>query len=425
MKKLIMLGVALVAVPMVTLFFEPLALRGFQNSKPQFNVMETTIQDIHNAYKSGKLTSHQLVQIYLDRIQAYDKEGPKLNAIINLNPASLDEADRLDAAFKSSGLTGSLHGIPVVLKDQVDLVGVPTTLGSVVMKDYMPTRDAFVTEKLKKAGAIILAKVTLGEMAGGDTYGSLFGVTRNPYDLLRTVGGSSGGTAASVTANFATVGVGQELSSSTRRPATWNSLVGMRPTAGLVSRSGVWAGWPGITGSLTPIARTVTDLAKLLDVMVGYDPEDPATALGYGQAPKTYTASLDRNGLKGARIGILRESIGQDSDPNADDFKKVTELFNKSIAELRAAGAEIVDPIVIPNLNKLMETNRPTPRIDGETVFFSRNPNSPFKSRQDFINSPEYGKIFNRAIGFVPGTPAFAANPHTRPASGTPNRGAR
>jgi len=386
-------------------------LRGLQNSNRRFNVMEATIVDIHNGYKTGRLTARQLVEMYLARIKAYDQQGPKLNSIITLNSKALEEADRLDAAFKRSGLTGPLHGIPVVVKDQVDIAGWPTTLGSVSMKDYIPTRDAFVTEKLKKAGAIIVAKVTLGEMAGGDTYGSLFGVTRNPYSILRTAGGSSGGTAAGVTANFATVGVGQEQAASTRRPSAWNSLVGMRPTAGLVSRSGVWSGWPSIRGTLTPIARTVADLANLLDVMVGYDTEDPVTALGMDQIPKTYTAFLDRNGLKGARIGVIRESLAFNSDPQSEDFKEITEAFNKSLAELKAAGAELVDPVVIPRLRELMRTDRPSTVSDFETVYFSRNPDSPYKTRQDLRRSPGYARIFSSTRGFAAGTPGADANP--------------
>jgi len=408
-NKRIFPAVSVLAVLTAVLLIQP--LRAVQNSGRSFNVMEATVTDIQAAYKAGTLTTHQLVQLYLDRIKAYDQQGPKINSVITLNPKALEEADKLDAAFKASGPIGPLHGIPIFLKDQVDVAGLPTTLGSVAMKDYVPTRDAFVTENLKKAGAIILAKVTLGEMAGGDTYGSLFGVTRNPYDLLRTAGGSSGGTSAGVASNFATIGIGQEFNASTRRPAAWNSLVGMRPTAGLVSRSGVWAGWPSIRGSLTPITRTVTDLAKLLDVMVGYDPDDPVTALGVGQIPKTYTAFLDRDGLKGARLGVIRESIGSDSDPESEDYKTVTAAFEKSLAELRAAGAEIVDPIVIPHLKELMQGQRPNESIEGETLFFSRNPNSPYKTRKDFISSPDYAKAFNRTRGFATGTPGALANP--------------
>jgi len=172
-----------------------LALLPFAPSKAtsqskNFHLLEATIEDVHDAYKSGQLTAHQLVQLYLDRIEAYDKKGPELNAVISINPQALQEADRLDAALKSSGFVGPLHGIPVILKDQMDAKGMPTTLGSILFKNYYPDRDSFVTERLKKAGAIILGKGTLGELGGGDTFGSLFGFTRNPYALDRTVGGS-------------------------------------------------------------------------------------------------------------------------------------------------------------------------------------------------------------------------------------------
>jgi Asp-tRNA(Asn)/Glu-tRNA(Gln) amidotransferase A subunit family amidase len=364
-----------------------------------FSVLETTIDDIHAAYKSGQLTCRQLVQTYLDRIDSYDKKGPAINAIITLNSEALKEADRLDAAFKASGFTGPLHGIPVVVKDQADAAGMPTTLGSVLFKNYRPERDCFVVENLKKAGAIILGKTTLGELGGGDTHGSLFGSTRNPYDLERTVGGSSGGSAACVAANFSTVAVGQEGLASIRRPSTWNSIAGMRPTAGLVSRGGVYAGWPSINGSLGPMARTVTDLAKLLDVMVGYDPEDPITARGVGHAPESYTRFLDLNGLKGARLGILRESMGLGSEPDSDDFKKIDEVFNKAIGDLKAAGAVLVDPIVIPDLKALLAKRAGsfTDEEESFTRYFSRSPNPPFKSRAEAAASPDFAKVVRRS----------------------------
>src|SRR3990170_5463232 len=341
-----------------------------------FNVLEATIDDIHSAYKTGQPTSPKLAKMYLDRIEANKKRGPAINAIITLNPKALEEADRLDVAFKASGLVGPLHGIPVIIKDQADAKGMPTTLGSLLFKDYYPDRDAFVVEKLKKAGAIILAKATLGELGGGDTHGSLFGSTRNPYALDRTVGGSSGGSAASVSANFATVAVGQEGLASIRRPSIWNSITGMRPTAGLVSRGGVYAGWPDINGSLGPMARTVKDLAALLDVMAGYDPEDPLTSRGVGYVPDSYTKFLDKNGLQGARLGILREPMGYHAEPDSEDFKKITEVFDKAVAELKAAGAEIIDPIAIPKLKELL-AKRAGSYTEGEESFkryFSRSP---------------------------------------------------
>ena len=161
-----------------------------------FQIIEASIDDIQSAYKAGTLTAHQLVQAYLARIDAYDKNGPKINSIITINPHALEEADKLDATYKTSGPVGPLHGIPVVVKDEIDTAGMPTTLGTLVFKDYRPPRDAFAVEKLRKAGAIILGKTTLSEYAAGDTYGSMFGVTRNPYDLERTAGGSSGGSGA-------------------------------------------------------------------------------------------------------------------------------------------------------------------------------------------------------------------------------------
>jgi amidase len=360
-----------------------------------FNVLETTIDDIHAAYKSGQLTCRRLIQMYLDRIEMFDKKGPNINALITINAEALKEADRLDAAYKASGPVGPLHGIPVIVKDQADVKGMPTTLGSLLFKDYFPDRDSFVAEKVRKAGAIILGKATLGELGGGDTHGSLFGSTRNPYDIDRTVGGSSGGSAASVSANFSTVAIGQEGLASIRRPSTWNCIAGMRPSAGLVSRGGVYGCWPEIFGSLGPMARTVKDLSTLLDVMVGYDPEDPITARGVGHIPDTFTNFLHKDGLKAARIGILREPIGLNSEPDSEDFKKISEVFDRAVGELKAAGAEIVDPIVIPKIKELLAKRSGGPG-DTEASFknyYGRSAKPPFKTPEEAIASPDFAKV--------------------------------
>ena len=363
-------------------------LSGCQKQPQPFSVEETSIASIHAAYESGQLTSRQLVQLYLDRIEAYDKNGPTINSIITVNPTALEEADRLDAALRTSGFVGPLHGIPVLVKDMIDAEGMPTTMGSILFKDYYPDKDALVVEKLKRAGAIILAKVTLAEFARGDTYGSLYGETRNPYDLERTVGGSSGGSAASVSANFGTVAVGQEGFASIRRPSAWNSIVGMRPTTGLVA------------GGLGPMTRTVEDAATLLDVLVGYDPADSRSAFGVGEVPPGgYAQFLDRNGLQGARIGVLREPMGVDSEPDSDDFRKVTEVFDRAIGELQTAGAEVVDPITIPNLTKSLATraNRPSGGGGGGGGFGGyngANATAPFTSRAEMEKSPDYQKVF-------------------------------
>ena len=258
----------------------------------------------------GSLPRANWCRLYLDRIEAYDKAGPAINAIITLNTKALEEADRIDATFKAAGYVGPLHGIAVVVKDQADAAGMPTPLGSVLFKHYYPDRDSFVVDSLRRASAIVLGKTTLGELGGGDTHGSLFGSTRNPYDLERTVGGSSGGSAACVATNFATVGVAQEGLASIRRPATWNCIVGMRTTAGLVSRGGVSGGWPSVAGSLGPMARTVADLAKLLDVMVGYDLEESPYRKGCWSCPGQLHALPRQERLKGSASRHLTRTDG-------------------------------------------------------------------------------------------------------------------
>jgi Asp-tRNA(Asn)/Glu-tRNA(Gln) amidotransferase A subunit family amidase len=358
-------------------------------SPPPFSILETTIADVHEGFGSGRLTARDLVEMYLDRIEAVDKRGPTLNSIITINARALDDATQLDASYQVSGLVGPLHGIPVFLKDQIDARGMPTTMGSILFRDYRPDRDAFVVEKLRAAGAVILGKTTLGELGGGDTHGSLFGSTRNPYALDRTVGGSSGGSAASVAANLATVAVGQEGLASIRRPAAWTSIVGMRPSGGLVSRSGVYDGWPKRVGSLGPMARTVRDAAILLQVLVGYDAEDPLTATGYGKAPDDFLAFLDPKGLEGARIGVLREPMGLNSDPDSADFKQVAEVFERAVSELRGAGAALVDPIEIPRLKELLATRAVDPgeREASFRRYVGRGGNSPYQTWAELLAS--------------------------------------
>jgi Asp-tRNA(Asn)/Glu-tRNA(Gln) amidotransferase A subunit family amidase len=400
MKSWRAIGVATLIAASALIGLTPLSIaQAPQRNGPPFQVVEASIADIHAAYKSGALTARQLTQAYLDRIEAYDKNGPKINSVISLNPRALEEADRLDAAYKGSGPVGPLHGIPILIKDEIDTAGMATTMGTLVMKDYRPAKDAFVVDRLRKAGAIILGKTTLSEWARGDTYGSMFGVTRNPYDLERTVGGSSGGSGAALAANFSTVALGEETLASIRRPGGWNAVVSMRPTPGLVSRSGMWDGYPTIAAQMGPMARNVSDLARLLDVMVAYDPEDPLTAAGVGKIDGSYARFLDANGLKGARIGILRESVGQGSEPGSDDFKKVDAVFEKAIAELKSAGAIIVDPVVIPDFKALLAKRAADPALNDEALrlYFARNPNPQFKTRDDIVNSPLLERSFFRS----------------------------
>ena len=357
-----------------------------------FSLLEPTVGAVHRAFESGELSARELVQAYLDRIEAYDRGGPALNSIITVHPEALQQAEERDQAYASSGPVGPLHGIPIVLKDQMDALGTPTTLGSVLLADHHPTRDAFVADKLKAAGGIILAKATLGELGGGDAHGTLFGSTCNPYDVERTCGGSSGGTGAAVSANLATLGVGQEGMASIRRPSAWNNIAGMRPTAGLVSRGGVFDGWPGIHGSLGPMSRTVHDLAVLLDVMAGYDPEDPLTAMGARHIPGSFTDGLEAHALQGARIGVLRQSLGRGSEPDSEDYRKVAEVFDRAVGDLAKAGAVLVDPVEIPDLHECL-AKRSGDRGGSAAAFdafFARNGEPPFASYREFLDSPDY-----------------------------------
>jgi Asp-tRNA(Asn)/Glu-tRNA(Gln) amidotransferase A subunit family amidase len=285
------------------------------DAQADFNVVETTIADIHAAYLDGRLTARRLVETYFERIAAYDKAGPAINAVISTNPKALEEADALDAALTQGGLVGPLHGIPLIMKDQADVKDMPTTMGSVMFRDHYPDRDCFAVAKLKAAGAIFIGKSTLGELGAGDTHGSLFGSTRNVYDLERTAGGSSGGSGAAVSANFCAVAIGQEGFASIRRPSIWNGVAGMRPTAGLVSRGGVYAGWPTIIGSLGPMARTVEDLARVLECMVGFDPQDPVTALGHGKAGQGFY-DYPEGGKKALWPGLATEYPKAATQPN-------------------------------------------------------------------------------------------------------------
>lgn len=359
-----------------------------------FTLRETTIADIHKAFADGSISARGLVELYLNRIEAFDRNGPKINSIITVNPQALEDAERLDKDFGSKGLTGPLHGVPVILKDQMDARGMPTTLGSVVFRDYFPDRDCFVTDKLRKAGAIILAKATLGELGRGDTHGSLFGSTKNPYDLARTPGGSSGGPGASVSANLGAVAIGQEGFASIRRPAAWNGVTGIRPTAGLVSRGGVYDGWPSQPGSLGPLTRSVTDLAKMLDVMIGYDPDDPITSLGVGQAPETFIDSLDADGLRGSRIGVMTQSMGYHSEPDSDDFRLVSQVFDRAVKELEGTGATVIPLPEIPRLKELLAKRASAGRVEEAwSLYYGRSENSPYPTREAMMQSPDFAKI--------------------------------
>lgn len=302
-----------------------------------FTIEEATISQVHQELKNGALTCRELVEEYLARIEAYDARGPKLNAVITINPKALEEAEILDQKFTAEGLSGSLHGIPVVLKDNVDTYDMPTTGGSLSLESLIPDDDAYITRKFRESGALILAKANLHEFAiWGETISSILGQTLNPYDLTRTPGGSSGGTGASIAANFGMVGIGTDTINSIRSPASANNLVGIRPSIGLVSRDGIIP-YSFTQDTAGPICRTVEDAVRVLDVIAGYDQADDETAWSIHRKPAAYAAFLKPDGLKGKRIGILESFFGRDAIH--DDTNKAV---RNSIEAMRAQGAEMV-----------------------------------------------------------------------------------
>ncbi|MDQ6830889.1 MAG: amidase family protein [Gemmatimonadota bacterium] len=321
-----------------------------QRRQSSFHIEEATIADVHAALKAGTVTCHSLVQRYLDRIDAYDKKGPALNAIVLINPTALADADELDRRFTQSGLVGPLHCIPTIVKDNYQTAGLQTTGGSLSLKGWLPANDATVVKRMRDAGAIVLAKSNMAEFAFSplETVSSILpGYTRNAYALDRVTAGSSGGTADAVAASFGTVGLGTDTGNSIRGPSSFLALIGIRPTMGLTSRAGVVPLFlnADVTG---PMTRTVADAAAVLQVIAGPDAADSATARAEGKVPASYASSLVRDALKGARIGVLHQAYER---PSADS--EVIAVFKKSLDEMRSAGAVIVDPVAIDSLDAL------------------------------------------------------------------------
>jgi amidase len=355
-------------------------------SHGKFEITEATIAEAHAAMRAGKLTSHQLVQEYLRRIAAYD-QPTQLNAIVVVNPNALAAADKLDREFKRTGKMRPLHGIPVIVKDNYDTYDLQTTGGSLAMKGNVPSTDSFMVKKLREAGAIILAKSNMAEWAFSPyvTVSSIAGITRNPYDLERVPAGSSGGTAAAVAANLGMVGLGTDTGNSIRGPSSHNDLVGIRPTIGLTSRDGIIPLFlsADVGG---PIARTVADAATVLSAVAGYDPEDPITKNSDGKVQKDYTKFLDKNGLRGARIGVFRPYI--DASTTDPQIKALTE---KAIADLKAQGAEIVDPFVIPNFETLTRNiGCGDFQADLNAYLEKHGQNAPYKTLAEIVDSGLY-----------------------------------
>ena len=293
-----------------------------------------TVADLNVAFDAGLLTSEQLVDMCLARIRAYDRQGPSLRALITVNPKALDIARQLDVERKNKGRRSPLHGIPVVLKDNINTAELPTTAGSIALEGSVPPSDAFVAKRLREAGAIILGKANMSEFASGIARSSLGGQMKNPHDLTRTPLGSSGGSGISVAAAYAVIGVGTDTGGSIRNPSAATGIVGLKPTHGLISRDGI------VPLALTfdtvgPFARTVQDVAIALGILTGVDAADGATKKSDGRVETDYTKYLRRDALNGARIGVVRDFTGQDPD--------VDWAVESGLTAMRGAGATVVD----------------------------------------------------------------------------------
>jgi amidase len=320
-----------------------------------FALEETTIAQLQDAMKAGRLTSRAITQAYLDRIAALDRQGPSLRAVLETNPDALTIADGLDAERRRGKVRGPLHGVPVIVKDNIDTHDkMQTTAGSLALEGNLAIRDANIVERMRAAGAVILAKANLSEWANFRSSRSSSGWSgrgrqcRNPYVLDRTPSGSSSGSAVSVSANLCAVAIGTETDGSIVSPANACGIVGLKPTVGLVSRAGIIP-IAHSQDTAGPMSRSVADAAALLTAIAGVDPRDPATADAQGHVAKDYTAFLDPNGLKGARIGVQART---GNNPIVD------KVLEQAIAVLKAQGAEVVDPAPIETAGQLGTNER-------------------------------------------------------------------
>lgn len=311
----------------------------------QINIDELTISEIHQAFQNGDFSAEDLVEAYLSRIEALDSS---LNSISVTNPEALATAKKLDAEFSKTRKLRPLHGIPLIVKDNINTAGLPTTAGALALADFYPEEDAFIIQKLVAAGAIVLAKSNMAEWAFSPMHSesSTQGTTRNPYNLDHVPAGSSGGTGASIAANFGTIGLGTDTGNSIRGPSSHNALVGFRTTLGLVSREGIVPLYlrNDVVG---PMCRTVEDATKVLQAIAGIDPKDPITHYSQGKATTNYTQFLKKDGMKGARIGVFRTLSEKDTDP------EISALFNQSLKDMAMLGAVIIDSVEVENFDSL------------------------------------------------------------------------
>ena len=358
--------------------------------KSGFPIAETSIAAIHSAFRDGSLTCRALVDAYLARIDAYDKKGPAINALIVVHPDARTTADSLDARFKREGLTGPLHCVPMIVKDNFETRDLPTSDGSLAFAGFVSTKDATMVRRIREAGAIVLAKSNMAEFAFTpyETVSSILpGYTKNPYALDRVTAGSSGGTAAAVAANLGEAGLGTDTGNSIRGPSAHQALVGIRSTMGLTSRAGVvpLSYAADIAG---PMARSVADAVAIFQVVAGYDADDPVTEAARGYTMPDYSKSLVADGLRGARIGILRQAYER-----ATLDTEVTAVFARAVADLRARGAIVIDSVPMPGVDSVFRLQRDGCnrfKYDLEKWIASTGNRTPVKTLDELVRSRRF-----------------------------------
>ncbi|HEV2289498.1 MAG TPA: amidase [Candidatus Acidoferrales bacterium] len=355
-----------------------------------FELDEITVAELQGGISSGKFTAHSIVQKYLDRIAEIDKQGPGVNSVIELNPDALSIADSLDAERKSKGPRGPLHGIPVLIKDNIGTADrMMTTAGSLALSGFTPTKDSGVARRLREGGAVILGKTNLSEWANfrsrhsSSGWSGRGGQTHNPYAIDRNPCGSSSGSGAAASANLAAITIGTETDGSVVCPSSANGVVGIKPTVGLVSRAGIIP-ISHSQDTAGPICRTVADAAALLSAIASVDPDDPATKNPARKAEPDYTKFLDRSGLRGARIGVVRELFGFS--------EKLAPIMKSALDAIKSEGAVLIDPVEISSLGKLGENENTVLQYEFKSdmrAYFAQFPNAPMHSLQDIIEFNE------------------------------------
>lgn len=363
------------------------------------DIIELTVSRFHKALREGRLSCEELTQAYMDRIERLDKTTG-LNSMVVLNPNAVTKARELDEEYRKTGTLRPLHGVPAIVKDNYDTFDLQTAAGSLAMKGSIPPDDAYQMRKLREAGAVVLGKSNMAEWAFSpyQTVSSILGTTRNPYDLERVPAGSSGGTAAAVAANLGLIGLGTDTGNSIRGPSGHCNLVGFRSTMGLTSRDGIIPLYlrNDIGG---PLCRTVEDATRVLEVIAGYDESDPITELSKDKMPESYSSYLNKEGLKGKRIGVFRYY----TDKETTDAQ-VVEVFEEALREIEAQGATLVDPFGVDNFDALCEDIWCNTFKRDLGLYLDSLDNPPYHSLEEIVESGHYSEYIENRLKAMAGS---------------------